>query len=84
MTRSTTTINTIAQYRAAVRTAKRVYCHPMFGDHSCPVRIAKSEALALVGRLPSQTTCEALGIHESGIAMWANNDPATGELFIGG
>ena len=69
---------TIREYRAAVKAAKRVFCVPMFGNCITPVRISKADALYIVKGVAPDTTAEEL--ETSGLFNW---DEGRGDLYIG-
>ena len=75
-----TEIDTVEEYRRAVRRARRVYCRPQFGVTERWVRISKCDALSLVRGYGGALTGEDLEVYGG---VLATIDEETGEMSVG-
>ena len=71
-------ITTVAEYRCAVRDAKRVFVQPRFGASETYVRVSKVDALYLVRGMKGTTTAQELELYAGSFGTLEGDD-----LFVG-
>ena len=71
-------LSTVAEYRRAVRDAKRVFTQPRFGVSECYVRTSKADALYLVRGMKGTTTARELELYAESFGTFEGDD-----LFVG-